>query len=429
MRWLFVVATLCASSGCDRVFRLEPLTPVDAMEVEDGSDAPDMGSTNLLRVATGVKHTCATFQGRLNCWGDGDEHQLGRDSTSDLGLAMSPRAADDVATIYLPIQVAAGRAHTCALASSGTVHCWGSSSSGQLGYTSTSTVPVANTASVNVGGAVSQIAAAGDHTCAILNNGALRCWGRNDHGQLGTGSTTAIGDDESPSSGPPVALAMVSQLALGDEHTCALSGGEVYCWGAGTEGRLGYGNQQDRLAPAGPVPIGASASITQIAAGSRHTCALTMQGQVHCWGVGDRGQLGYGFSTAIGDDELPSTRGAVGLGGIALQIAAGGDHTCAILATGETLCWGYGANGALGTGMTTNVGDNETPDVNPRFVDLPGTAMARQLALGHDHSCTVTSDDGISCWGLHDDGRLGYGNAESIGDNEAVSTAGYVDVF
>jgi len=428
MRWLFVVATLCASSGCDRVFRLEPLTPVDAMGDSDG-DAPDMGSSSNLRIATGARHTCATVQGRLNCWGDGDQYQLGRDSTSDLGLATSPRAAGDIGTLYLPIQVAAGNAHTCALATAGTVHCWGNSDSGQLGYASTNTVPVANTASVDLGGAVSQIAAAGDHTCAILNNGALRCWGRNDRGQLGNGSTVAIGDDESPSVRPPVALDMVSQLALGDLHTCALSGGQVYCWGAGTDGRLGYGNQQDRLAPTDPVPIGATEGITQIAAGSRHTCALTMQGQVHCWGVGDLGQLGYGLADTIGDDELPSSRGAVGLGGIALQIAAGGDHTCAILATGETLCWGYGANGALGTGMTTNVGDNETLDINPRFVELPGAATALQLALGHDHSCAVTSDDEISCWGLHDDGRLGYGNAESIGDNEAVSTAGYVDVF
>jgi len=151
-------------------------------------------------------------------------------------------------------QIAAGGSHTCALLSGGTVRCWGLSSSGQLGYANTNTIgdneTPASAGDVNVGGTVTQVVAGGEHTCALLSGGTVRCWGLSSSGQLGYANTNNIGDNETPASAGNVNVGgTVAQLSAGSIHTCALlSGGTVRCWGSASNGRLGYASAQTRSA-------------------------------------------------------------------------------------------------------------------------------------------------------------------------------------
>ena len=191
---------------------------------------------------------------------------------------------------------------------------------GQLGLGQPDVMMVGNgetpatVGAIAVGGTAQQITAGGFHTCALLEDGEVRCWGDNRSGQLGIASRDTIGDDEAP-----------GQLAAID---------------------LG-GDPDSR--------------VIQLAAGNAHTCALVNTGAVQCWGAGNDGQLGLGTTDSIGDDEHPAEAGDVLLGGRAIAIAAGGDHSCAMREDRSIVCWGSGQHGQLGYGNTDSVGDDELP--------------------------------------------------------------------
>ena len=148
------------------------------------------------------------------------------------------------------------------------------------------------------------------------------------------------------------------RIDAAEKHSCAIiTDGTVRCWGRGGEGRLGYGNTSDigddeTPGSVGPVDLGTGRTAVAISAGSaRHTCALLDDGAVRCWGSGTLGRLGYGNTTTIGDDETPGSVGPVDLGAgrTAVAITTGADHTCALLDDGTVRCWGT-ASGQLGYG-------------------------------------------------------------------------------
>jgi hypothetical protein len=149
-------------------------------------------------------------------------------------------------------------------------------------------------------------------------------------------------------------------------------------------------------------------------------------GAVRCWGRGGSGELGYGNTNKIGDNEAPASAGDVNVGGVVVQVAAGEDHTCARLSTGAVRCWGNNGTGQLGYGNTATIGDNEAPasagDVNV------GGAVA-QLALGGEHVCALLTDGAVRCWGNNGTGQLGYGNISNVGDNETPASVGDVSPF
>ena len=224
-------------------------------------------------------------------------------------------------------------------------------------------------------------------------------------------------------------------------HTCAviaddalLADDAVSCWGRNTFGQLGYGHTAhvgDDDAPAewGTVDVGARlpVRITALATGELHTCALKSDGRVRCWGANADGQLGHGNQRIIGDDELPSAVGDVPVGVSVTQVVAGERHTCVLGADRNVRCWGLGIHGQLGRGNTATIGDNETPDsVNP--VNL-GNARVRQIASGSRFVCAL-ADNGpaqeVYCWGDNSQGQLGLGwpKTERIGDNELPTAGG-----
>ena len=360
---------------------------------------------------------------------------LGTTVTVNVGesLQFNVQASDGDAQAHVT-QIGAGSDHTCALLDTGAVRCWGWGGLGQLGYGNGSSIGANETPStagdVAVGAAVAQIVAGHAHTCAVLDTGAVRCWGSGGFSNLGYGNTGNIGDDETPASAGDVDVGgTVTQIAAGTFHTCALlATGAVRCWGNGGNGKLGYGDRitiGDNETPASAGDVDVGGTVTQITVGKYHTCALLDTGAVRCWGLGTNGRLGYGNASDIGDNETPATAGDVDVGGTVAQIVAGEEHTCALLDTGAVRCWGAGANGRLGYGNTNNIGDDEAP-ATAGDVDVGGTVV--QIDAGLFHTCALLDTGAVRCWGAGAVGRLGYGNSITIGDDESPATAGDVDV-
>ena len=252
-------------------------------------------------------------------------------------------------------QISIGNEYSCALTQDGTVACWGRNEHGQLGNgtTTNSSVPVAVTGGALAGKIVTHIATSAWHSCALTQDGTVACWGGNDYGQLGDGITT--------NSSVPVAVTggalagkIVTHIAIGYFHSCALtSDGVVVCWGRNDYGQLGDGTTSSSSAPVavtGGVLTGKT--ITGIAIGAWHSCALTSDGVVVCWGYNGYGQLGDG--TTSSSSAPVAVTGGVLAGKMVTRFAAGSVHSCALTSDGVVACWGANFYGTLGDGTTNN---------------------------------------------------------------------------
>ncbi|MEI8256476.1 MAG: hypothetical protein WCJ30_12450 [Deltaproteobacteria bacterium] len=300
-------------------------------------------------------------------------------------------------------EVVAGAAHTCVRRLAGGVLCWGANNNGQLGDGST-TQRVAPT----VVGAMTNadaIAAGDSHTCVHRGGatGPVQCWGQNTYGQLGNGSTTQ--------SAVPVAVTGLTgalHVAAGVGHSCAtLSSGAVRCWGLNSSGQLGDGTLTQRLVP---VSVTGITLATNVASGAAHTCALVGAGSISCWGANPAGQLGDGGSA---DHSTP-----VSVMGIfnATAIAAGGNHTCALLPDASVRCWGDNAYGQLGDGAMVN---SSVP------VTVAGLSDAVSIAAGVSHTCAQRRTGGVVCWGFNFSGQIGDGtNASRLAPTAASGVSG-----
>lgn len=376
-------------------------------------------ANGIKKIVAGVAHTCVlTGEGKVRCWGDAQSGQLGYGNATDIGDAPErlPHTAGDVPLPEPVVQLVAGGNHTCALLESGLVYCWGDNGLGQLGYNTTDDLgdgePVTSFGYVTLGGLASKIAAGGNHTCAILqDSGALRCWGYNAYGQLGHGHVESIGDNENVFTQGNVELgAAITDIALGGDHTCALlASGNIRCWGRNTHGQLGYGSNVsigDNETLENLADVSLPGPVRKIAAGDLHTCVHLENGAMRCWGNNSYSQLGYGFgNTNHGDQsgEFPLQLADIAVGAVVTDIAVGHRHTCALLSNGALKCWGYGANGRLGYGNQSNQG---IPPANG--VDLDDTS-AYQIAAGGAHTCALRSNGTARCWGAGASGRLGHG--------------------
>ena len=427
-------------------WRCPGLFPTSSTGSSSGSGSGGSSATPVITPTSGAPgpiaavhaggHSCALLSGgAVRCWGSSFEGQLGYANTATIGDDESPAVAGNVQVGGTVSQIAVGRNHTCALLDGGAVRCWGNGDMGRLGYGNTDIIgddeTPASAGDVVVGGTVKQLAAGENHVCALLDSGAVRCWGASDRGQLGYGNTNTIGDDETPASAGDVPVGgTVTQVAAGDRHTCALlDTGAVRCWGWGHNGMLGYGNTDDvgddeTPASVGDVDVGGTATL--VAAGSNHSCALLDTGAVRCWGGASHGQLGYGNLVVIGDDEAPATAGDVDLGGPATDLAVGSLHNCALLGGGALRCWGIAFDGRLGYGNTDKIGDDEAP-ASAGDVDVGGGV--RQVSTGGRHTCALLDSGAVRCWGHGVGGQLGYGSTDNVGDDEAPAAVGDVQVL
>lgn len=321
-------------------------------------------------IGGGISQTCAVTQsGGAQCWGWNFYGQLGDGTSTDRSSAVNVVGLTGVTAL------GAGLYHACAIGS-GTVSCWGDVHS--------SKVPVTVS---GVSGAVA-LATGGYHDCAITAAGLLQCWGRNNEGQLGDGSTTSTARTTAMT---VPAMAGASAVVAGNIHTCAILNGTVKCWGGNDYGQLGDGSTTQRHSP---VSVPGIAGASALAAGNNHSCAL-VNGTVRCWGLNSFGQLGDGSFT--------NSSGAVSVSGIsdAVALSAGGNHTCALLSGGTAKCWGKNGNGQLGDGSTTT---RLTP------VTVAGLSGIVALGAGSTHTCATLSNGTAKCWGDNAVGQLGDGS-------------------
>jgi alpha-tubulin suppressor-like RCC1 family protein len=362
-------------------------------------------------LAAGGDRTCEVrSNGAVACWGENTSGGLG-DGTS--GLDQAGWGESDVEVVVSGISnataVTAGNQHTCALLSSGTIDCWGSNSNGQLGdgTTNDSPSPVAVSGISNA----TAVTAGNQHTCALLSSGTIDCWGSNSYGQLGNGTNgTPIVDVNSTAQAVkvPRVLGSVSAVALGGGHGCALlQTGVLVCWGSNSNGQLGDGVVSGVAFT--PVGVSGVTNATAITAGDEHTCALLSGGSVDCWGSNSNGQLGDGSQGVVNSSWTPVA--VLGLSS-ATAITAGSDHSCALISDGTVDCWGWNNHGQLGDGTTT---DSPTPQA------VSGIANAIAIAAGGEHTCALISDGTVDCWGWNYRGQLGDGTTIDSPTPVAVS--------
>lgn len=285
---------------------------------------------------------------------------------------------------------------------------------------------------------VSASPADGNHALYLFVDGRVRAWGSGANGKLGYNDTQNVGDAPARSiaiAGDVPLGGLAAQLSAGDQHSCALlQSGAVRCWGAGGNGQLGHNNTANvgdtpgtSILNAGDIPVGES--VVQIAAGRLHTCALLVTGAVRCWGDNPSGQLGYNSITPVATNAGNSiiNTGDVPIGGIATQIATGDFHTCALLTTGAVRCWGDNAPGQLGYNSTTNVGNSAAASII-NAGDVPVGGRAVSIAAGGGFTCAVLATGATRCWGGSPLGQLGYNSTANVGNSPAASILNTGDV-
>jgi len=336
--------------------------------------------------------TCWYQSDRAKCWGL-------INGTKDLS-ATTIRSLDDVA------QLSGGNTHFCALSSSGGVSCWGSNSYGETGDTSQydeNDKPF----SVEGLGDVLQLGSGSvtDHSCVVLTSGAAKCWGRGDSGQLGNGLTLATS--------PPVSVKLggIIQIAMGAAHTCALlKNREVHCWGDNSGHQLGDGGTSPSLAPEAVPTLGRDNA--QVVVGNWHSCVLTADGAVKCWGTNGSGELGSIPPDGATPVAVPLPKRAKGL-------ALGAYHSCAILSDNTISCWGQNTSGQIGTGSKTTIEAPTSLDFSPE--------KPVGIAAGSAHTCVLFESGEAKCWGLNKSGQLG--NNKTLDSPTPVGVVGIGSVI
>jgi len=391
------LATLCDSKATGGTGKGIRRLTLNGTVTIGASQAAQLSGASVL--ATDAQQSfCAVLKtGAIRCWGDNSAGQLGNATTTTASIALP------VTGITTAVAIASDGNHSfCALLNGGALECWGANGSGQLGNGTTtgSTVPVRVTGITTA----TSVTSDGNGTyCAILQSGVIECWGANNVGQLGDNSTTG-------SSVPVAVTGITNGTALtsdGNGTFCAvLATGVVDCWGGNTFGQLG-----DNSTAGSSVPVQAQ-GITQASSITSDTddsfCAVLSTGLVDCWGANFAGELGNGTA---GKSTVP-----IAVAGITTAVSVshdGAESYCAVLASGSVNCWGSNVFGELGDGTTTNS-------------SLPVTANAITNAAGissdgADSFCALLFSGSLNCWGANFAGELGNGTTSSSSVPVAVS--------
>ena len=387
-------------------------------------------------------HTCAVLDnGSAKCWGHNQYGRLGIDNETQMGDdtgEMSQLTGINLGTGRTATSISAGEYHTCALLDNGAVKCWGFNRYGQLGIDSNTDMgddsgEMAQLIGIDLGTGrtATSISAGWGHTCALLDNGAVKCWGYNLRGQLGIGNTDNMGDNSSEMANlPSINLGTgrtATAISLGGHHSCSvLDNGAAKCWGLNNHGQLGIDNTTDMGDGSGEmsqltgINLGTGRTAISISAGQNHTCAVLDDGSAKCWGRNDRGHLGIDNDTHMGDGsgEMTLLTGIdLGTDRTATAVSAGVSHTCALLDNGAVKCWGYNGNGQLGIDNETDMGDGSGEMAQLTGINLGTGRTATAIAAGGNISCAKLDNSSVKCWGSNYVGQLGIDSDDDMGDD------------
>lgn len=349
--------------------------------------------TTINKISLGNAHSCALLSdGSVRCWGGAEYGQVGEGSAGSGAIVPKPTPVLNVANA---IDLELGSEHTCAIASDGIssevfTYCWGHNGFYKLGDGTLQNHAIPSQVQglmVNSAG----ISLAGSHSCANSIDGTAYCWGSNQYGQIGDGSTA---DAKTPAQ--VKGLDSIISMSLADRHTCALlKDNALWCWGENYSGELGIGTSGMGSGKTSPVLVPVS-NVFQVSLGAYSSHVLLADGTVLSWGSNTFGQLGNG--TTQNQSKAVNVKGLSGV----TMIAGGGLHACALLIDGRVNCWGSNDQGQLGNGAAG--GSVSTP------VEVLGISGAVGIAAGVRHTCAWFQDGTAMCWGQNDQGQLGNGN-------------------
>jgi alpha-tubulin suppressor-like RCC1 family protein len=392
--WSSSSARILQISDSGWIRAIEPGVATVTAEVGDLSSDYTVRSRQVefVSVEAGVYHTCGLdLDGTVFCWGANEAGQSGPEAS--LAPCSDSRAPCQSAPSEIPStvpmrQVSPGFLTTCALAETGSAHCWGINDVGQLGIdlaTRLSPIPVA----VSGGLTFTSLRTGTNHTCGITPAGIAHCWGYNNHSQLGFAGAAYSWSPVSVAGGLTYGI-----VVTGQEHSCGIATADnrTYCWGWNYYGQLGV---DSILTAYMPQPVSGGLTFTSIESGQEHSCGLTDAGTAYCWGRDRENQLG----AAPGEfDDVQITPVPV-LGGLTFQsLSAGGFHTCGLTPSGAAYCWGRGDLGQLGNGSYT---DSSEPAA------VVGGLSYQSISAGYLHTCGLTDDGAVYCWGSNNTGQLG----------------------
>lgn len=434
------------------------------------------------KIAIGFEHTCVRLlNGSVKCWGsnfgtNGIYGQLGYDETGTRGTDPNPIAEPqtfvdaNMAAVNLgvgrtAVAIAAGDYHTCAILDNGDTKCWGSNDDGELGKDpANNQLDTSNPAgtshgigdeptdglngagemsrltAINFGGGHKAIEIVGGQffTCARLDDNTVKCFGKNDVGQLGLGNTTSL-------SAPGAAIDFGAGLTpisitAGHFHACAIlqdntAAKSVKCWGGNQWGQLGLGDTANRGDGAGEMGtslpalnLGAGVTVDTLLATGGSNCAKTTAGAVKCWGLNTWGQVGLaagnggvgnklvctgGANHCIGDNEsLTAVNATLAVAANAARLTIGFRHSCALLTNNTLKCWGSNEEGQIGLGDNTNnniiIGD-QVGEVAASVTAVKPATVFGELTAGGFHTCVWnTNGNELNCWGFNSRGQLGH---------------------
>ncbi len=317
------------------------------------TDPPNSNSTTpvevqnlnkVVDISTSHNFTCALLENQtVKCWGENTYKQLGALTAND--YSATPVQVQNLANV---IKISSGYYHACALLSDNDVYCWGKYDDGRLGYNATESSLVANPVTFTTSDPIKDLSTGNMHSCAILENGAVFCWGKNDYGQLGDDPTSTL------SSSQPTIIEgtyeVASLLSAGNSFNCvAMSAGGIKCLGQNDSdaGQLGKADLLELFSYSFiDVDVLAGKQISSVSSNSSHSCVV-IEKKIYCWGKNDYGQLGNGtIDSPLTSVLVTDSEGAT-------SVAAGKLHSCAVI-KGEVFCWGRNNQGQLGDGTTEN---------------------------------------------------------------------------
>jgi alpha-tubulin suppressor-like RCC1 family protein len=394
----------------------------DGTRTDSATPVAVQGLTGVMEVSGGGYHSCALLQdGTVRCWGrnSGEPDGIGGgqlgDPTLDSFFSATPVTVTGITTATA---VAAGGFHSCALLRNGRVQCWGQNDQGQLGtgrldppgFLPRNPTPVTVTGITNA----IAISAGGWHTCALLQGGTIRCWGQHDFGALGDGSNVNPQTRPTPIARPRPTPVMVQgittavALQAGFFHTCALlQDGRVQCWGWNDFFQLGN-DPPAANASSTPVTVNGITNPAVLAPGAEQTCVVQPDGTMRCWGWNDFGQLGNGSPRGTFNPPAATVTGLA----TAVTASSGAEHTCAVLQDGRVQCWGRGLFGRLGDGLNRDgPGTTEPNPEGDAFTPVTVAGIGVTWASSDPEVATI-------------DALTGVATARALGTTTITATSG-----